>query len=124
MEFSTSAKWRVYCACKTAFSKNNHYNLRRQKAIRRVVDEFWISVPGLSQERLVAILQSLLQDGAFTPWSNPSKIFPGYLNNSSTEHTESTVSRSRAEIDSSGANMNGNDELHKELTSSLYKYDQ
>ncbi|KAG8670756.1 hypothetical protein FPOAC1_003990 [Fusarium poae] len=77
MQYSRADRQAVYRSsrCKQIFSIPENLALRKQKAIRAVVKRHNLTVSNLSREKLVQILQCLLQEGAFGSYYTTHTIF-------------------------------------------------
>lgn len=85
MQYTKSEQARVYLFYSRIFSQFDNARLRKQKAIRRVVNSHTRQVTTLPTDRLVGILQYLLQNEIFQYESNARRVFPGLFAQSITE---------------------------------------
>ncbi|EGY23750.1 BTB/POZ domain-containing protein [Verticillium dahliae VdLs.17] len=78
MEVSRDDRIRVYrsTACRRVFGQYENSCLRKQKAIRKVVEANYLQVATYSDDELVRILQDLLADGIFISDSIAQRRFP------------------------------------------------
>lgn len=92
MNYPTSDHKSVYCSpsCRRIFSQPNNAILRKQKAIKAVVDRHNLSVSNFSSAKLVQILQYLLKEGVFRLTSEACRLFPA-LSYSPLPPTEPTL---------------------------------
>jgi hypothetical protein len=118
-EYSRSSRKSVYLACKRVFSKFENAQLRRQKAIRSVVDRYHLHVWGFSTDKLVLILQLLLKDEIFG-WK-AQNAFPELFKDLSPKQNQQTVIQKQPTAGRQASDMGVDDEPYQELLHSLNK---
>lgn len=79
MQYSKADRQAVYRSpqCKRLFSVPENLALRKQKAIRAVVQRHNLTVSNFPREKLVQILQYLLQQGVFSSYHTAHITFSG-----------------------------------------------
>lgn len=76
MQYPRADHESVYRSCRRVFSTHENATLRKQKAIKSVVQHHGLSVFNISNQKLMEILQYLLKEGVFDSIAKAQSIFP------------------------------------------------
>jgi hypothetical protein len=95
MQYSGADRQAVYRApqCKRYFSIPKNLALRKQKAIRAVVQRYNLTVSNFPQEKLIQILQYLLQEGVFSSYHTAHITFSGPASAPAVQHEPQAAAR-------------------------------
>jgi hypothetical protein len=76
MQYPKADHESVYRSCRRVFSTYENATLRKQKAIKSVVQHHGLSVSNISNQKLIEILQYLLKEGVFDSIAKARSTLP------------------------------------------------